>query len=139
MRRTLDCLRSCRLSHGSRAPERRVLTSTKTSVCAVVDDEVELTEARPVVAGEHLEAEAVEVLGGELLAASSRCLPDVGHGSPRYVGSQKRIYTRLLQISARNVQQSHNASCWYAIDWNDIRCSGETPSLEIAARCSGVE
>ena len=32
IRRTLDCLRSWRLSHGSRAPERRVLTSAKTSV-----------------------------------------------------------------------------------------------------------
>ena len=31
------------------------------------------------------------------------------------------------------------ASCWYAIDWNDMRCSGETPSFSIAARCSGVE
>ena len=33
----------------------------------------------------------------------------------------------------------YSASCWYAIDWNDIRCSGETPSFSIAARCSGVE
>ena len=74
IRRTLDCLRSWRFSHGSRAPERRVLTSTKTSVCAVEDDEVELAEARPVVAGEDLEAEALEVLGGELLAAAGpRC------------------------------------------------------------------
>ena len=32
-----------------------------------------------------------------------------------------------------------SASCWYAIDWNDSRCSGETPSFSIAARCSGVE
>ena len=33
----------------------------------------------------------------------------------------------------------YSASCWYAVDWNDIRCSGETPSRAIAARCSGVE
>jgi hypothetical protein len=35
--------------------------------------------------------------------------------------------------------QPSSASWWYAIDWNDSRCSGETPCLAIAARCSGVE
>src|SRR4051812_1627403 len=34
---------------------------------------------------------------------------------------------------------SYSASCWYAIDWKLSRCSGETPSSAIAARCSGVE
>ena len=33
----------------------------------------------------------------------------------------------------------YKASCWYAIDWNDSRCRGETPSRSMAARCSGVE
>ena len=37
------------------------------------------------------------------------------------------------------VPGTYSASCWYAIDWNDIRCSGETPCFSIAARCSGVE
>ena len=36
-------------------------------------------------------------------------------------------------------REVQSASCWYAIDWNDSRCSGETPSFSIAARCSGVE
>ena len=40
---------------------------------------------------------------------------------------------------ARLVVLLQSASCWYAIDWNDSRCSGETPSFSIAARCSGVE
>ena len=84
IRRTLECLRSWRFSHGSREPERRVLTSAKTSVVAVVGDEVELAEAGPVVAGEHLEAEAFEVLGGELLAPLARRVPDVCHGARRY-------------------------------------------------------
>jgi hypothetical protein len=35
--------------------------------------------------------------------------------------------------------ENQSASCWYAIDWNDSRCSGETPSFSMAARCSGVE
>jgi hypothetical protein len=41
--------------------------------------------------------------------------------------------------SALFVVGLQSASCWYAIDWNDMRCSGETPSFSIAARCSGVE
>jgi len=33
----------------------------------------------------------------------------------------------------------YSASCSYAVDWNDSRCSGDTPWRAIAARCSGVE
>ena len=40
---------------------------------------------------------------------------------------------------APSCRTPYSASCWYAIDWNDIRCSGETPCFSIAARCSGVE
>ena len=32
-----------------------------------------------------------------------------------------------------------SGSCWYAIDANDRRWSGEMPFSLIAARCSGVE
>jgi hypothetical protein len=39
----------------------------------------------------------------------------------------------------RACRNSYSASCWYAIDWKLMRCSGETPSFSIAARCSGVE
>ena len=37
------------------------------------------------------------------------------------------------------LERAQSASCWYAIDWNDSRCSGDTPRRSIAARCSGVE
>ena len=47
---------------------------------AVEDDQVQLSEPRPVVAGEDLEAEPPEVLGGEILAALARYVPDVRHG-----------------------------------------------------------
>ena len=36
-------------------------------------------------------------------------------------------------------REPYSASCWYAVDWNDMRCSGETPWRWIASRCSGVE
>ncbi len=35
--------------------------------------------------------------------------------------------------------QPSSASCWYAVDWKDMRCSGETPIRRMASRCSGVE
>ena len=34
---------------------------------------------------------------------------------------------------------AQSASCWYATDWKDRRCSGEMPWAAIASRCSGVE
>ena len=46
---------------------------------AVEDDEVQLAEARSVVAGEDLEAEPCEVLGGQILASLTRYVPDVCH------------------------------------------------------------
>ena len=46
--------------------------------------------------------------------------------------------TRLRGRVGRQAQPS-SASWLYAIDWNDSRCSGDTPCFAIAARCSGVE
>ena len=60
------------------------MTSTKTSDVAVVGDEVELAEAGPMVAGEDLEPEAFEVLGGQVLAPLAGRMPDVCHGGRRY-------------------------------------------------------
>jgi hypothetical protein len=40
---------------------------------------------------------------------------------------------------APSVPPTYSASCWYAIDWKLMRCSGDTPIFSIAARCSGVE
>ena len=48
-----------------------------------------------------------------------------------------RSLRRLLRRKRRSLAQ--RASCWYAVLWNDIRCSGETPWRWIASRCSGVE
>src|SRR4051794_4837161 len=64
---------------------------------AVEHDQIELAEARPVVAGEHLEAEALEMLGGDVLAALARRMPDVGHGLRRYAGN--------CDVSARQRQK----------------------------------
>src|SRR3954454_3558815 len=64
---------------------------------AVEHDQIELAEARPVVAGEHLEAEALEMLGGDVLAALARRMPDVGHGLRRYAGN--------CDVSARRLQK----------------------------------
>ena len=41
--------------------------------------------------------------------------------------------------AARRPAGRYSASCWYAVDWKDMRCSGETPMRAIASRCSGVE
>src|SRR4051794_13062980 len=51
---------------------------------AVEAHQVELAEARPVVAGEDLEAEALEVSRRDLLAFLARGVPDVGHGGRSY-------------------------------------------------------
>jgi len=39
------------------------------------------------------------------------------------------------RLRARRYRDSDS----YAADWNDMRCSGETPWRAIASRCSGVE
>ena len=69
MRRTCERLRVVQVSNGMPGRPRRLLTSQNTSVPASMGDEVELAPARAVVAREERVAEALEVLGGELLAA----------------------------------------------------------------------
>ena len=80
IRRTWRRLRSSSASHGPRpAPlARRVLTSTKTSVVAVEDHEVELAVARAVVARDERVAEALEVGEGEILADAAEVMTQVG-------------------------------------------------------------
>ena len=71
---------------------------------AVEGDEVELAEARPVVAGEDLEAEAFEVLGGELLAAlCPRCAGRLSWPARRYGGPLYRSHATWLQKCAETV------------------------------------
>ena len=137
---------------------------------AVEGDEVELAEARPVVAGEDLEAEALEVLGGEsprrrrvpdVVMAATLCaslneshlcadvcatVPIDARQGGQWSAGDHRVMARLeltpprgcgrnpRRTAIRGTHDSraahrYSASCWYAIDWNDIRCSGETPSL----------
>ena len=54
------------------------MTSTKTSVVAVEDHEVELAEARAVVARDERVAEALEVGEGEVLAEAAEVVTQVG-------------------------------------------------------------
>ena len=80
MRRTWRRLRSCSESQAL-APgrsARRVLTSAKTSVRAVADDQVDLAVARAVVARHELEAEPPEVRERELFAAAAELLARIG-------------------------------------------------------------
>src|SRR5262249_54108924 len=70
---------------------------------SVVGDEFELAEARPVVAAEHLEAEPLEVLGGDLLALVARDVPDAGHGPPSYAGN--------CNVSAHGLQRNAATLC----------------------------
>ena len=73
IRRTFDCLRLEVLPRFARAGAAG-LDLDEDERRAVVDDEVELAEAGPVVAGEHLEAEPFEVLGRRALPpAGPRC------------------------------------------------------------------
>ncbi len=51
---------------------------------AVVAHKVELAVAGPVVAGEDLKPEALEVLGRQVLAPLAGHLPEVCHGRRRY-------------------------------------------------------
>src|SRR5690349_16761208 len=69
---------------------------------AVVDHEIELSVARPVVAGEHLEPEALEVLRGEILPLLTRDVAAVGHGTRRYVGSLNGS-ARVCNLSAQKL------------------------------------
>ena len=59
--------------------------------------------------------------------------------SPEAATTPARYPGNAARTSGETVERDQSASCWYAIDWNDMRCSGETPSFSIAARCSGVE
>ena len=55
---------------------------------------------------------------------------------------QPRTLLHLQRAIVLNLQRrssSPSASCVYAIDANERRCSGEMPCSRIASRCSGVE
>ena len=63
----------------------------------------------------------------------------IGVSSIPPAGCSRSSTWRARSKTRRRSGQSASASCWYAVDWNDSRCSGETPSRAIASRCSGVE
>ena len=60
----------------------RVLTSTNTSDVVAEADEVELAEARAVVAGDDRVAEALHVRGGGVLADAAEVMAEVGGHAP---------------------------------------------------------
>ena len=71
IRRTWRLLdRSWRFSRGSRRAGAAGLDLGEDERVAVIRNQVELAEAGPVAESEDLEAEAFEVLGGEILASS---------------------------------------------------------------------
>src|SRR3954453_1329635 len=70
---------------------------------AVEGHEVELAEPGAVVTGEHLEAEALEVVRGELLAAAAPGVARVGHRGPTLWRLAERISARVLRMCAEFV------------------------------------
>ena len=101
--RTWRCLRGGTDSTAdpAPAPTRRALTSTKTIVSSSQHDQVELAEARAVVARDRRVAEALEMLEREILAEAAEVLADVaGHD---------RDATRVACLRA--TQQSRRENC----------------------------
>ena len=70
----------------------------------------------------------------EVSAPGAAAAPAAADAAASPVGSSPRVGPNGSQLP-----DTYRASCWSAIDWNDMRCSGETPWRPIAARCSGVE
>src|SRR3954447_4024510 len=70
---------------------------------AVEGHEVELAEPGAMVTGEHLEAEALEVVRGELLAAAAPGVARVGHRGPTLWRLAERISARVLRMCAEFV------------------------------------
>ena len=61
-----------------------------------------------------------------------------GCADRRRRGRRRRPRRARLARAVRGRRVSgYSASCWYALDWNDNRCSGETPSRAIAAAMLG--
>src|SRR5262249_17247365 len=93
---------------------------------ALRHDEVELAPAGAVVAGRAGAAAADEVLGGERLAAAPEAAAGIGAGHAATLWPTPGATQRAMVTTS--CRKSYRASCWYAIDANDMRCSGETPS-----------
>ncbi len=62
-----------------------------------------------------------------------------GGAGSRGFGVRASVDRRVDPNGSQLPDTAYRASCWYAMDWKDMRCSGDTPSRSIAKRCSGVE
>ena len=122
------------------------LTSQNTSDAVPASDQVELAEARLVVAGERCGSRGARSArrraarpGGR--ATCGRRWSWTATLRRRSADHQATVTTHadVTDSSRSRPVGRYSASCWYAIDWKLMRCSGETPCFAIAARCSGVE
>ena len=140
MPRTCRCLRGETASSAEPAvaPRRRVLTSTKTIGRVVADDEVDLAEARAVVAREHAEAQALEVLEREILAEAAEVLAEVaGHADDarRLRVTRQHPIATILRRTVTSLRAASRAARCCASICADLLRSGAVSAHDRRLAC----